>query len=50
MSQHPGCRANTIAEKLNIPLRTVQRHISELKKENKIEFKGAPKSGGYFEK
>ena len=46
--QYPGCRANVIAEKLNMPLRTVQRRISELKKENKIEFKGAPKSGGYF--
>ena len=48
ITQYPGCRANAIAEKLNMPLRTVQRCISELKKENKIEFKGAPKSGGYF--
>ena len=48
--QYPGCRANAIAEKLNMPLRTAQRRLSELKKGNKIEFKGAPKSGGYFVK
>ena len=50
ISQYPGCRTNVIAEKLNMPLRTVQRRLSELKKENKIEFKGATKSGGYFVK
>ena len=50
IKQHPGCRANAIAEELNMPLRTIQRRLSELKKENKVEFKGSSKNGGYFVK
>lgn len=46
----PGLRANAIAEKLNIPLRTLQRELSQLKSSDKIEFRGAPKNGGYFVK
>jgi hypothetical protein len=36
IKQYPGCRANLIAEKLNISLRTVQRKLSQLKTEGKI--------------
>jgi len=28
--------------------RTIERWIKQLKNENKIEFKGAPKTGGYW--
>jgi ATP-dependent DNA helicase RecG len=28
--------------------RTIERWIKQLKNENKIEFKGAPKTGGYY--
>ncbi len=48
IKQYPGCRANLIAEKLDISLRTVQRKLSQLKTEGKIEFCGSPKTGGYF--
>ena len=48
--RHPGSRANQIAEALNIPLRTLQRELSSLKKSDKISFLGAPKNGGYFAK
>ena len=44
---NPGCRANEIADALNMPLRTVQRHLGRLKGEGRIEFIGAPKNGGY---
>ena len=44
----PGCRANGIASALNIPLRSVQRYLSQLKDENKLEFIGAPRNGGYY--
>ena len=45
---HPGCRANQISESLGIPLRTLQRELSRLKVSGQIEFRGAPKNGGYF--
>ena len=48
IKQYPGCRADLIAEKLDISLRTVQRKLSQLKTEGKIEFRGTPKTGGYF--
>ena len=47
---HPGSRTNQIAESLGIPLRTLQRELSRLKVSGKIEFRGAPKNGGYFVK
>ena len=46
--KHPGCRSNQITEALNIPLRTLQRKLSRLKAAGQIEFRGAPKNGGYF--
>ena len=46
--KRPGSRANQIAEALNIPLRTLQRELSRLKAAGQIEFRGAPKNGGYF--
>ncbi len=30
------------------PQRTIERWLKQLKDENKIEFRGAPKTGGYF--
>lgn len=45
---NPNSRANAIAEALQIPLRTVERYLSQLKKGGKIEFRGAPRNGGYF--
>lgn len=46
--RQPGSRANQISEALTIPLRTIQRELSNLKAAGKIEFRGAPKNGGYF--
>lgn len=48
--QNQGCRKPLIAEKTNIPIKTVEKHIAKLQEMNKIEFKGAPKSGGYYTK
>ena len=48
--EHPGSRANQISAALNIPLRTLQRELSRLKDSSQIEFRGAPKNGGYFSK
>ena len=48
IKKHPNQKANVISDKLETPLRTIQRWIKQLKDENKIEFKGSPKTGGYY--
>lgn len=48
IENNPGINVSSIKSLLNIPQRTIERWINQLKKENKIEFKGAPKTGGYF--
>ena len=50
IKNNPNQKANNISKELNIPLRTIQRWLKELKDDNKIEFKGSPKTGGYFVK
>lgn len=46
--QLPGINARGLVRQLDIPLRTVQRHLKTLASDGKIEFQGAPKNGGYF--
>ena len=48
IKSHPSCRANHIAEILSLPLRSVERNIASLKNDGLIEFRGAPKTGGYW--
>ena len=48
IENNPGINVSTIKSLLNIPQRTIERWINQLKKENKIEFKGVPKTGGYW--
>jgi ATP-dependent DNA helicase RecG len=43
----PKVRQPMIAEKTGIPLKTVEKKISWLKKNNMIVFVGPPKTGGY---
>ena len=45
--QHPGVRANLIAVNLRLPIRSVQRYLQQLRNQGRIEFRGAPKNGGY---
>lgn len=46
----PNLKANQIAEHLKIPLRTIERELKSLKQQDKIIFKGATKTGGYYVK
>jgi len=46
----PGLRTSQICKAMDIPVRTLQRWLSELKNQNKIEFRGSPKTGGYHTK
>lgn len=44
----PGVRSRAIAEEFAISARTVERCLQELKRQGRIEFRGAPRNGGYF--
>ena len=44
----PGVRTNEIATHIGKSIPTVSRYIKTLKDSGKIEFRGAPKNGGYF--
>ena len=48
IQQHPGLRANAIALALSLAKRTLERHLRQLKNASRIEFRGAPKTGGYY--
>ncbi len=44
---NPGLRTTQISEQLNVPVKTVERWLKRLKEQNKIEFQGPSKIGGY---
>jgi hypothetical protein len=46
----PGLRKPQISRALGIPVRTLQRQLRILRNQNRIEFKGGPKTGGYHAK
>ncbi|MBP1637560.1 MAG: Fic family protein [Bacteroidetes bacterium] len=49
IKQLPGINANQIAKQVpDKTKRTIERQLAVLKANNSIEFKGAPKSGGYY--
>ena len=50
IENHPGLRVPNLSKSLNKPVRTIERQINELKKQNKIEYKGSLKTGGYYVK
>jgi len=45
-----GLSAFEIAKRIGKSWRTTMRYLEVLRKENKIEFRGAPKTGGYYAK
>ena len=48
IKNNPGNRLTYISKKLHIPNKTLERWIKTLREKGKIEFKGAPKTGGYI--
>ncbi len=50
IKDNPGIRTGMLAEKLSISRRTAERHLQALKKAERIEFRGAPRNGGYYPK
>lgn len=48
IGENPGKRANELATLIGKSVQTVERYIRVLKDNGVIEFRGAPKTGGYF--
>ena len=48
IKEQEGLSASDIAKFIEKSWRTTMRYLNQLKKENKIEFRGAPKTGGYY--
>ncbi|MCG2809193.1 MAG: AAA family ATPase, partial [Candidatus Portnoybacteria bacterium] len=49
IKNNPKRRVPHFEEDLGIPAKTIERWLNKLKKDGKIEFKGSPKTGGYWE-
>lgn len=50
LQTHSGWRVPNLAEALQKSRPTIERRLRELRNADKIEFRGAPKNGGYFTK
>ena len=49
IKQFPGINANQLVKQIpDKTKRTIERQLAVLKANNSIEFRGAPKSGGYY--
>jgi ATP-dependent DNA helicase RecG len=46
--KNPGKRTNELALLIGKSVQTVERYVKELKAAGEVEFRGAPKNGGYF--
>lgn len=46
----PGIRTSALAAQFDASARTVERSLRELKRQGRIEFRGAPRNGGYYPK
>lgn len=48
IKENPGKNSREIQKQSGISKRTLERQLAKLRSEEKIEFRGAPKTGGYF--
>ena len=48
IKQNPNNRSTFFAKELNTSVKNIERWLKQLKNEDKIEFKGSPKTGGYI--
>ena len=47
---NPGQKTSEMSKIFDFSQRTLERHLKHLKDTEKIEFRGAPKTGGYYTK
>ena len=45
---NPGKRANELATLIGKSVQTVERYVRALKTTGQVEFRGVPKTGGYY--
>lgn len=45
--QHEGCQVKQISADMNVPIDTIDKHISVLLKKSLIERRGSKRTGGY---
>lgn len=48
IAKYPGKKANELNEQISKSLSTTERYLKILKEQGFIEFRGAPKTGGYY--
>ena len=48
IKNNPGQRAGVFSDALGVSLKTIERWIKKLRDDDKIEFVGSAKSGGYY--
>ena len=48
IGDNPGQRAPFYGSKLNTSVKNIERWLKQLKDQGRIEFRGAPRSGGYY--
>lgn len=48
ISENPGINAKGLYPLFDVTSRTVERWLKHLRDEKKVEYKGAPKTGGYY--
>ena len=48
INENPGENAIKLSEKINVPLKTIERWLKLLKNRNLVEHRGSKKTGGYF--
>lgn len=45
--KNPGLRTQEYSKILNVPIKTLEHWVKKMREENKINFQGATKTGGY---
>ena len=50
IQKYEGKRSGYLSKIMNVPKKSIERWLSILKTENKIEYRGSKKTGGYFSK
>jgi ATP-dependent DNA helicase RecG len=50
IKSRPGIRVPELSEIMQTSAKNLERWLKQLKEQDQIEFRGAPKTGGYFSK
>ncbi|MBR6920252.1 MAG: winged helix-turn-helix transcriptional regulator [Bacteroidales bacterium] len=48
LDKNPGSRTTAINDKTGIPIKSIERYLSDLKRCGLIVYKGSSSSGGYY--